>query len=77
MDGALRKVEELENAISVIVDIMRDLGGDGPGDNIATSTIFLKPGGFSFVVYARDGMIRIETGDDGHSLSFERRMTDV
>ena len=34
-------------------------------------------GGFSFVVYARDGMIRIETGDDGHSLSFERRLTDV
>lgn len=77
MDGALKKVEELENAITVIVDIMRDLGGDGPGDIIANASIFLKPGGFSFVVYARDGMIRIETGDDGHSLSFERRLTDV
>ena len=43
MDGALKKVEELENAITVIVDIMRDLGGDCPGDNIANSTIFLKP----------------------------------
>lgn len=77
MDGALKKVEQLEAAVSTIADVMRELGGDGIGDQIASATIYLRPGGFACHIYARDGMIRIETGDNGNSLSYERRPEDV
>lgn len=77
MDGVLKRVEDLEDAINVIAAIMRDMGGDGVGDNVANASITLRDGGFHFSLYARDGWIVIDSRDDGSSLSFERRPTDV
>lgn len=77
MDGVLKRVEELEAAVSTIAEVMREMGGDGIGDRIANATIYLRAGGYTLALYAREGMIRIETGDSGSYLSFERRPEDV
>lgn len=76
MEEIIKKIPDVKIAADVIANLLRELGGDGTGDNIAHAYVYLNEGGFRLSANGANGTIYYTEGADARFSYQERGAND-